>query len=382
MSKVHITLVGGQPAPVYHGIVATQPDYVFYVCSKSADSKRAQKVLKKVLKNIPCSCYFLDPTDPVIIKAFAESLAEKFKDDEVTINISGGLKSWTYWFSIVFENQQNAAIIYMDQNNVLWNYRTMESSADFEFDMHTLFRLYRNPLDNYTLFSEYTEDDFNAISPIESCRVFNYNDFNKLTTVVPKPVQKKIRTNAVGEQHLLGSKSYVAWKKDLSDGLQSVELCIYNGEENCVKEIIKAPHAVELVFFAGWFECKVAKLLSSWSHARKIYMNCHFPFKEGIDKNEVDIIIDTGTKILFVECKTQIHDTTAIEKFRSVIKGYGGTASKGLFVTDAKMTEIALAKCKEHGILTFSIQDDHEGSSVEEAIIALLDAELYNINAR
>ena len=52
MSKVHITLVGGQPAPVYHGIVATQPDYVFYVCSKSADSKRAQKVLKKVLKNI------------------------------------------------------------------------------------------------------------------------------------------------------------------------------------------------------------------------------------------------------------------------------------------------------------------------------------------
>jgi hypothetical protein len=111
-------------------------------------------------------------------------------------------------------------------------------------------------------------------------------------------------------------------------------------------------------------------------------MNCHFPFKEGVDKNEVDIIIDTGTKILFVECKTQIHDTTAIEKFRSVIKGYGGTASKGLFVTDAKMTEIALAKCKEHGILTFSLQDEHAGKSTEEAIVALLDAELYNINAR
>jgi hypothetical protein len=282
----------------------------------------------------------------------------------------------------VFEKQPNATVVYMDQNNVLWNYRTMEASADFEFDMHTLFRLYRNPLDNYTLFSEYTEDDFNAISQIESCRVFNYDDFNKLTTVVPKYVQKKIRTNAVGEQHLLASKSYVIWEKNLPDGIQSVELCIYDENEDYVKEVIKAPHAVELAFFAGWFECKVAKLLSSWNHARKIYMNCHFPFKEGVDKNEVDIIIDTGTKILFVECKTQIHDTTAIEKFRSVIKGYGGTASKGLFVTDAKMTEIALAKCKEHGILTFSLQDEHEGKSVEEAIAALLDAELYNINAR
>ena len=111
-------------------------------------------------------------------------------------------------------------------------------------------------------------------------------------------------------------------------------------------------------------------------------MNCHFPFVEGIDKNEVDIIINTGTKILFVECKTQIHDTTAIEKFRSVIKGYGGTASKGLFVTDAKMTDIAKAKCKEHGILTFSLQDEHEGMTNEEAIAALLDEELYNINAK
>lgn len=382
MSKVHITLVGGQPAPVYHGIVATQPDYVIYVCSKSDVSKQTADILREVLNELPSKCTFLHPTDPLQIKLFAEALASQFKNDDVTLNISSGLKSWSHWFGVVFEKMSNATVIYMDQNNVLWNYRTMEASADFEFDMHTLFRLYRNPLDNYTLFSEYTEDDFNAISQIESCRVFNYNDFNKLTTVVPKLVQKKIRNNAVGEQHLLGSKSYVAWKKNLPEGTQSVELCIYDENEDYVKEVIKAPHAVELAFFAGWFECKIAKLLSSWSHARKIYMNCHFPFKEGVDKNEVDIIIDTGTKILFVECKTQIFDTTAIDKFRSVIKGYGGTASKGLFVTDAKMTEIALVKCKEHGILAFSLQDEHEGKSVEEAIAALLDAELYNINAR
>ena len=31
--KVHITLVGGQPAPVYNGIVATQPDKIVYVYS-------------------------------------------------------------------------------------------------------------------------------------------------------------------------------------------------------------------------------------------------------------------------------------------------------------------------------------------------------------
>lgn len=33
MSRVHITLVGGQPAPVYHGIVATKPDKVVFIYS-------------------------------------------------------------------------------------------------------------------------------------------------------------------------------------------------------------------------------------------------------------------------------------------------------------------------------------------------------------
>ncbi len=31
MAKIHITLVGGQPAPVYNGIVATNPDDLVYV---------------------------------------------------------------------------------------------------------------------------------------------------------------------------------------------------------------------------------------------------------------------------------------------------------------------------------------------------------------
>lgn len=381
MSKVHITLVGGQPAPIYHGIVATKPDFVFYVCSRSEDSKRTHKVLKKVLKKMPCAWYFLSPTDPVEIKAFAESLAEKYKDDEITVNISSGLKSWSHWFGVVFDKQPNASVVYMDQNNVLWNYRTMESSSDFEFDMHLLFRLHRNPLENYTAFSEYTTDDFEAIPMIEACRTLNYADFNKLTTVLPKPIQNKVRHSKKDEYHLINSRSFVSWRKNLPDSMQEVELCIYNGEDS-IQNTIQSPHAMDLVFFAGWFECKIAKLLSSWSHSKNICMNCHFPFKEGVDKNEVDIIINTGTKILFVECKTQIFDTTAIEKFRSVIKGYGGTASKGLFVTDAKMTEIAKTKCKEHGILTYSLQDDHEGLTHEEAIAALLDAELYNINAK
>ena len=92
--------------------------------------------------------------------------------------------------------------------------------------------------------------------------------------------------------------------------------------------------------------------------------------------------MNTGIKNLFVECKTQIYDTTAIDKFRSVIKSYGGMGSKGLFVTDAPMNDMAKAKCEEHGILTFSLQEQHLGMSVEQALYLLLENELYNINTK
>ena len=143
-----------------------------------------------------------------------------------------------------------------------------------------------------------------------------------------------------------------------------------------------SPNILKLVFKAGWFEYKVATLLESWEHSKEICLNCRFPFKRNVDKNETDIIVNTGTKLLFVECKTQITHTTDIDKFRSVIKGYGGTGSKGLFVTEAKMKDIAKKKCEENGILSFSLKDEHWGLSEEKALQLLLDSELYNINTK
>jgi hypothetical protein len=56
--------------------------------------------------------------------------------------------------------------------------------------------------------------------------------------------------------------------------------------------------------------------------------------------------------------------------------------SKGLFVTDAKMTDIALAKCEEHGILTFSLQDEHLGMPVDKALFMLLESDMESINTK
>lgn len=383
--NVHITLVGGQPAPIYHGIVATNPDRIVYVYSR--ESLQTLNVLKKEIAipfdDIPA----LSPTDPHEIIALAEQLAEKYANDAITLNISSGLKSWSHLFGRVFEQKENAAVIYMDQNNILWNYKTMTKAEGFVFNMHTLFRLYGNSIENnYRHFEDYTDADYKVLTQIEHIRNFNNQDFNKLTTVLSKKDQFTLEQSQSGSFDLLSekhpSKSYVEWDKGNKTSDSFVRICLFNKKNQSMTVEFESPHATELAFSAGWFEYKAAHILSKWDKAKEICMNCHFPFLKNVDKNEVDIIINTGTKLLFVECKTQITHTTDIDKFRNVIKVYGGTGSKGLFITDSRMTDIARKKCEENGIISFSLQDNHLGLSDEQALSLLLDSELFNINAK
>ena len=124
MSRIHITLVGKQAAPVYNGIIATHPDRVAYIYSE--ESRDVVERIKKAVPDIACDDMPpLDPTDPKQINNRVQDLIEKYKRDEITLNISSGLKSWSHLFGIAFDKEPNATVVYMDQNNILWNYRTM-----------------------------------------------------------------------------------------------------------------------------------------------------------------------------------------------------------------------------------------------------------------
>lgn len=378
MSKVHIALVGGQPTPIYHGIVATQPDKVVFIYSKST-----RQVVEKVQSeiNIPVDYQEpLDPTDPYKIEQRAEELAKTYQDDEVTLNISSGLKSWSHLFGRVFEQQPNAAVVYMDQNNVLWNYRTMQATSNFEFDMDVLFRLQGNALTCYVRYSDYTEEDNESLRKLESARWYNCGYFNKLTTLLSKEWKAKVDNQNSGCLYISEENS-VEWEKP------NFARLILSTKKSGIKEFtIESPHAVSLVFHTHWFEYKIARMLSHWRYAKDIRLNCVFPPQKTksvqFPKNEVDIIVNTGTKILFVECKTQITNSTDIDKFRTAVKNYGGMGSKALFVTDNVMNDLQKEKCKESSIINFALQDTSYGPNKEQELFQLLEQELSNINTK
>ncbi|MDR1895468.1 MAG: DUF6293 family protein [Prevotellaceae bacterium] len=366
MSKIHISLVGGQTAPVYHGIIDSLPDQVILI-----HSEQSEKEALRIKNEIPIAAELckLDPVDLQQIFSAVEKLAARFRESEsITVNISSGPKPWSVAFYSVFSQMKNAVIEYIDQNNKVWSF-TDRKNHSVNFDMDAQFRLYGNPLKNYKCFSDYTDADRSVVEKIREMRNFNFKDFNDLTMQMAKKPNETSQT--------LPSGSHLTWftkEKEFEFVLKK--------KGTIKKEVLKSPQVRQLLFNTGWFEYEIALILSQWEHAKEIRLNCMFPAKNKSAKNEIDIIVDTGAKLLFVECKTQIKNITDIDKFHSAVKNYGGLGSKALFITDAVMDETAKEKCQDSSILTFSLQNKMLGVDPEKMLFMLLNSELFNINTK
>lgn len=366
MSKIHITLVGGQTAPIYSGIIEFDPDQVIFICSEQT-KEEAERVKSKIA--CPSELIIIDPIELKQISDTANRLLDYYQKDEMSLNLTGGTKPWNLLFFKVFVDEENATLFYIDQNNKIWDLKSYQSRI-FTFNIESLFSIYGTPLKHYTDFNTYTARDIETIEQIERLRSYNYGSFNELTNI------RNVKENHFEE---LEDGSYIRCNQ--SEGW--VELCLQSKQKGTMTKRLHSENINSIIFKSGWFELKIAHLLSKWNKAKNIQLNCVFKAQNNVDKNEIDIIVNTGSKLLFVECKTQIKTITDIDKFHSAVKNFGGMGSKALFITDASMREEAKEKCQDNDILSFSLQDNKSGFwSTEQSLFMILDQELTTLNKK
>ena len=367
MANIHITLVGGQTAPVYLGIVDANPDRVILIYSdQTADE--ANRIYSEM--NVDCEIHKFHPVDLNEIEKSISKLVTTLKpDDSISINIGGGTKPWSIIFYEHFRTIENATIFYIDQNNLVWDIKSC-TKHEVDFNMEMQFKLYGNALTDYKKFTDFTIEDKNCCVEIRKLYQFNSYDFQFITQKLYLQPKTDSQTSAGG--------STFNWI--IRDKKMQFHLVNKFGKKS--DKSLECNHLSTLVYNSGWFEYEIAEVLSRWKYAKEIRMNCKFPTTDGSPKNEIDIIINTGTKLLFVECKTKIFNETDIDKFASAVKVYGGLGSKALFVTDVSMSDKAMEKCADNGIMTFSLQNNPFNFPTEDLLFLKLENELFNINAK
>ena len=349
--KVHIALVGGQPIPVYLGIKSSGAlDKLILVCSEQTRDEAER--LAVCCRNIQHKIVECDPVDLYEIEECASNLYEEVASEDISLNLTSGTKSWSLIFYRVFMASSKARFILVDQNNRVQDLNTHEIRQE-SIAKELRFLLYGTELTKYTPFTDYTEDDFKVMHKVEKLRWKFPRIFKKLT-VGFRPESEK------GKSECLPDGSFVEW--DMEEEL--VHLCMLYRKTNELQDYyLQCPHVLDIVFNSGWFELKTALELSKNENVKEICMNCEFPAQDKKPKNEIDIILDMGTKLFFVECKTQVHEITDIDKFHSAIKNFSGTSSKGIFVVNDSPSvkkgnySRAVEKCKDNNILTFNFSE-------------------------
>lgn len=375
MKKIHISLVGGQPIPVFLGIGCDDFDEIILI--HSVDSIDEAKTIEKSCKK-KCTLLQCSPNNITEIKRVAEELFASAIGKRVVLNITSGTKLWSVIFSQTFLRHESADVIFIDQLNNVYNLRSGENTQ-LCIDIFTRFELYGTPLLNYSRFEEYTLADTLAIPSIERARYTNIADFNELTN------QGFDRYDAIEGSICAKYGSVMSWNWD--EGY--VEFQMVNSYRGYNKTIeVNCDHIKDIVLHNAWFELKTALELKKNPNIKSIYLNCEFLTKEKDPKNEIDIIADLGHRLLFVECKTMILDVTAIDKFRSAMRNFSGTSSIGVFVTNDSAKsgnkynryKNAMEKCRDNYILTFnfSMWDKNPNSSLN----SIINKSLKQINKR
>ena len=349
MKKIHIALVGGQPIPVYIGIKKDgMANTVGLICSEQSveESNRIKSQFPKREVNIvKCS-----PVDITEMENIACGLFEKYKDCEITLNLTSGTKLWALTFYRIFSSSNFVHFIYVDQTNLITDILTKETQQGY-IDKLVRFELYGTKPSSYVLLDEYTDVDFQVMESVRKLRCLNKVDFNVLTGRIQE-------SDLLEHKPIPHTENGSSIEYSLDDKYVKIELLShYDKDKSYIKEF-SSEHVFNIVFKHGWFELMTAKQFRNIECVKGILLNCNFAYLAGMPKNEIDVIVDLGTRLLFVECKTKIYDMTDIDKFHSALRNFSGTSSVGLFVSHDKpnmnMYKNVEEKCRDNNIRIFN----------------------------
>ena len=372
--KVNISLVGGQPFPVFAQALDAKPDILVLIHSEDT-KKQALRIENVIKKKLPYT-----KVKPIDVDAydFAKSeitLKDTFNawtkpDNEVTVNIAGGTKPWALQLYRLALDRENVKCVFIDQNNKVWDMKSFKShSCDHgEINIDDLFEL--NGVTGH--YKEFDHADDEAANKIEKLYVCNRSALGNLAKLISDD-EKNFNFQVA---HRFGKSSIQR------NGENDFDCIMVSNKGYSVNQHISSPNAKRLLLNTGWFEHKVAGLLTKWIDAKRVLVNAEFNLANKTNPaNEIDIIVETKSgKYLFVECKTRVFEPTDIDKFNTAVKTYGGLGSKHIFVTYYPMEGLAKDKCENLSIPIFSTRDiKFKG---EKQFFDALDREMATINAR
>lgn len=197
--NIHITLMGGQKLPVYKGILESEPDKVYIIhTSETTENVRAIRTLIDVPVEMVC----IEATD---YPAIREKTAPLFTGNNTyTVNISGGTKIMSLALYQEAEKIPEAAIFYLDQNDLILDLRALTTSAcKKSVSIDKLFELAGNPLKSYRRLQDYSPNEKKIPEKVRQMIAFAPREFFALLNEARKNINETSFITRLGSSYRL-----------------------------------------------------------------------------------------------------------------------------------------------------------------------------------
>lgn len=338
-----IALVGGQLLPIYVGIKEFNPDKIHFIVSK--ESVESLNNLKPVIKGIAFHEYKCDAFDFYKIKSICEKIIQKLNlDDTITFNLTGGTKIMVLACQAII-HERGLKGFYINQDDsylVLPSYERKNIST--ELTANEFFDLSGHKTYNYKTIKDFKEEDFKASEKIKN---FANND-NRYKVIVGYLRKKYLNNNIplpLSGNESINNNLKVIWNQSVLK-IESNNKILLNINSSILQD---------LFFKAVWWELLIANEIAKSIKFKELFLGFELNFKsdKNTTKNEIDILINTGKKLIFIECKSGIVKQEDINKMKIVKQTYGGAIAKSILVCRELPNSSIIEKCKELDVELF-----------------------------
>lgn len=338
-----IALVGGQLLPIYLGIKEFSPDKIHFIVSK--ESIESLTNLKPMISGISQNEYRCNAFDFYEIKTICEKIIQKIDpEDTITFNLTGGTKIMVLACqAIIHEKSLHGFYINQDDSFlVLPSYE--RKSINTEISVKEFFDITGHSTYNYKTIKDFTEEDIKTAAKIKN---FANND-SRYKLIIGAFRKKYLNKNE--SLPLKGSESI---NNDIKVIWDQTSLNIEFKNKNILK--LNSKIVYDLFFEAVWWELIVANEIIHLKNYKELFLGFELNFKSNKQetKNEIDILINTGKKLIFIECKSGFVKQEDINKMKIVKQTYGGIIAKSILVCRELPNQSIIEKCKELDIELF-----------------------------
>ncbi|MFT3846826.1 MAG: DUF1887 family CARF protein [Lacibacter sp.] len=338
-----ISIVGSQLLPIYVGIKEFNPDKVHFIVSN--ESSGSIIALKPLLNSIQFSTHNCDAFDFFAIKATCEKIVDKINsNDTITFNLTGGTKIMVLACqALIIEKGLKG--FYINQDDTLLELPSYtRKKINTELTTKEFLDLSGHNIAASNVLSDFTAEDFKMSSAIEA-----FANSDKKYIVITNHFRKKY--NNANLKIPPSGKENIPNNIELTWNINTIVIK-NNGKEYLS---LKSKNIHQLFFNTGWWELQVAKEMSNWGKFKELLINCVLPFKIDVKsaKNEIDVLLNTGKKLIFVECKSGNVKQEDVNKMKAIKQTYGGLISRSILVSRFLPSPTIIEKCKELDIDIF-----------------------------